>query len=448
MQQAPRLQYRFLPARASVKSSAFQALRKASEHAAADLPAHRRNSGPEEQANAVALILHPRDARQVRLRALALRGEERMAALRSQLEACLLEDVQDLVIASRFESDGWVAGLANRRWIEQILEAANEQGQRVFGIWSAQAYASALEQGGEGRRVHAYSPLVESREPGAQQALGEGASEAGNPAGRQTGADMETRSDQWVWPPRERLVCALDPSMNLLEAMLLHRGEDPWAGMRGDRWWLPRGLRLALARARWSLSTMPARAWRQPLAALLGVALLAGLALQADTLRMRAEIEARETEVVALQGDGAGRASDGRSGDPGAAGALTVASQSFGIDRCTTGSAGRVGDGAHRALQSGRLWRCGSRARNRMEGARGLQRRHSHRALEAWSARSLHASACNAGACGAGRLDRTVGREQRIDDAVARARSGEYPAMKRRMRRAPCRRFGRRGDCL
>jgi len=300
MQQAPRLQYRFLPARASVKSSAAQALRKAGEHAAADLPAHRRNSGPEEQATAVAFILHPRDARKVRLRALALRGDERMAALRSQLESCLLEDVQDLVIASRFESDGWVAGLANRRWIEQILEAANEQGQRVFGIWSAQAYASALEQGGEGRRVHAYSPLVESREPGAQQALGEGASGAGNPAGRQTGADMETRSDQWVWPPRERLVCALDPPMNLLEAMLLHRGEDPWAGMRGDRWWLPRGLRLALARARWSLSTMPARAWRQPLAALLGVALLAGLALQADTLRMRAEIEARETEVARL----------------------------------------------------------------------------------------------------------------------------------------------------
>jgi len=295
MQQASRLQYRFLPARASVGSGAVQALRMASEHAAADLPAHRRSSSPEEQAAPVALILHPRDARQLRLRALALGGAERMAALRSQLEACLLEDVQDLVIAARFESDGWVAGLANRSWIEKILAAANEQGQRAVGIWSAQAYAAALAQGGG-----AADAGRDMGKPAGRDAGKPAGGEAGTSAGRETGSESEPRSDQWDWPPRERVVGVLDPSMNLLEAMLLHRGEDSWAGLRGDRWWSPRGLRLALAKTRWSLETMPAQAWRQPFAALLAAALLAGFALQADTLRMRAELEEREAEVARL----------------------------------------------------------------------------------------------------------------------------------------------------
>jgi len=45
---------------------------------------------------------------------------------------------------------------------------------------------------------------------------------------------------------------------------------------------------------------MPSEAWRQPLAGLLGLAVLAALALQLDTLRMRADLAESEAEVAKL----------------------------------------------------------------------------------------------------------------------------------------------------
>jgi len=279
---------RFLPARAEVQGSALEALRRAHSQAAGEAPTYRLGADDGGQAGELALILHPRDARQLRLRALALGGAERMAALRSQLEASLLEDVHDLVIAARFETRAWVAGLANRNWIAQLLAAAEEQNLRLAGIWPAQACLAV-------------------REPAALQKVAErdGAQDAAESLDRSrisaaSGEDAEMRSDAWVWPPRDRAIGPLDPAMNLLEALLLHRQEDPWAGLRGDGGWLPRRLLLALARVRWALRTMPAQAWKQPLGALLALIACAGLALEADTVRMRGQLAEREAEVARL----------------------------------------------------------------------------------------------------------------------------------------------------
>ena len=288
MQKSSRTVYRYLPARAAVKSSAALALRKAAEQASGDLPPHRRSAGEAAHRPRVALILHPRDARQLRFPALDLGRGERLAALRSQLEASLLEDVQDLVIAARFAPQVWVAALCNRRWIEAIVAAADEQGMHLVGIWPAQACADASASQAAKKLAHGGTAGGEPHTPLPLESAPD------------VGPRAEAPNTSQDWPPIHRWAEGLDPAMNLLEAMLLHREEDPWGGLRGDRWWSPRALRLAGARLSWTLRTMPSEAWRQPLAGLLGLAVLAALALQLDTLRMRADLAESEAEVAKL----------------------------------------------------------------------------------------------------------------------------------------------------
>ncbi|NCV61181.1 MAG: hypothetical protein EBW52_07255, partial [Betaproteobacteria bacterium] len=111
-----------MPARASVAGQAKRALLEACKS---------RAQGP------IRLYLHPRDARLLRLKALPLRGVERINALRSRLEASLLEDVDQLVIASCFEPQRWLAGFCHKKWIEALVHQAKALDIKLEGIWPA-----------------------------------------------------------------------------------------------------------------------------------------------------------------------------------------------------------------------------------------------------------------------------------------------------------------------
>lgn len=249
-----RAQSCYLPARAAVAGQAKRALLEACKS---------RAEGP------IRLYLHPRDARLLRLKALPLRGVERINALRSRLEASLLEDVDQLVIASCFEPQRWLAGFCHKKWIEALVHQAKALDIKLEGIWPAPC-------------LYSDGPLFD------QEGLD---------------AMSEASNVQRAWPPETLPAFKVSdphPGLNLLEALVLRSDNQAWSTLSSTTPHWFRALALRLAHARWALQHAPKGSLRRPAFYALLVFFTAASALQFDTWLLQGRVEQAEAELAQL----------------------------------------------------------------------------------------------------------------------------------------------------
>ena len=256
----------FLPSRASVSGQAKRALREALRLRAGQTFRQASNQP-------IRLYLHPRDARLLALKPMPLSGAERLNAIRSQLEASLLEDIDRLVVAMRFEAQRWTIALCRQNWIESLSHEAKALGIRIEGIWPGQCLMKdRLLIDGDHALRPAESIHVEMPWP---------------PEGGQSSFTDDGRLE-------------FEARLNLLDALVLQGNTDAWAAVTSSSSAWGRRIALRLAQARWSLRHAPKGALRRPLVYVCLTLILAGLCLQVDSWMLQSRVESLEGEVAAI----------------------------------------------------------------------------------------------------------------------------------------------------
>ena len=286
----------FLPSRASVSGKAGLALRGALRAGTGDrlgtgdragtgerlgrpeAPRHAHGLGSSSN-ESIRLYLHPRDARLLVLKPMPLSGAERLNAVRSQLEASLLEDIDRLVIATQFESQRWIIALCQQHWLEALAQEAKSLGLRIEGIWPGQCLLkSSFSLDAEQSTKISESAHVDQPWPpaGVQSRFGAG-------AGPELGAQLR-----------------MEAPLNLLDAMLLRSDTGAWASLTPSSTGVGRSLALNIARARWAVAHAPEGAIQRPFSLAMLTLLLAGICLQVDSWMLQSRVEAVEADLARI----------------------------------------------------------------------------------------------------------------------------------------------------
>jgi hypothetical protein len=209
-----------------------------------------------------------------------LAGIERVNALRSQLEGSLLEDLDRLVIAYRFERDRWYAALSDKSWIEALVIEARSLGLKLEGVWPAQCLLNV------GVLAQSEKPS-EAWEPSNLELLWP-------PSREQVDASTNIRP----WP--DKALKSTEQGFNLLEALVLGDVKNTWASNSADSVGIGRKFALFVAQIRWALSHSPKGSLRRPMSIALACMAVAGISLQIDTWTLQSRVEEAEAELGLL----------------------------------------------------------------------------------------------------------------------------------------------------
>jgi hypothetical protein len=270
----------FLPSRTSVAGRAQKALLRSLEAASNEAIAGSGSLALGTGAQGIKLYLHPRDARLLGFKPLPLVGVERVNALKSQLEGSLLEDLDRLVLACRFERDQWYAALSDKSWIEALAIEARSLGLKLEGVWPAQCLFDVAEiaQTDKPSEAWEHSNLDLLWPPARGQ------------------VEASTRIRQWP----DKALKKHEQGLNLLEALVLGDEKNAWAATSADSVGIGRRFALLVAQVRWALSHSPKGSLRRPMTLGLACMAVAGIGLQIDTWTLQSRVEEAEAELGRL----------------------------------------------------------------------------------------------------------------------------------------------------
>ena len=269
----------FLPSRTSVAGQAKKALLLSLKAASNEAKAGSSSLTSGTGAQVIKLYLHPRDARLLGFKPMPLAGVERVNALRSQLEGSLLEDLDRLVLACRFERDQWYAALSDKSWIEALAIETRSLGLKLEGVWPAQC-------------LFDFGDMAQTDKP--SEAREHSNLDLHWPPARGKG---EASTSVRQWPDK---ASKNEQGLNLLEALVLGDEKNAWAATSADSAGIARRFALLFAQARWALSHSPKGSLRRPMTLGLACMAVAGIGLQIDTWTLQSRVEEAEAELGRL----------------------------------------------------------------------------------------------------------------------------------------------------